>query len=279
MTAEYTISVDGGSHTVLVSDDPKALLAAKAAGRAFVGVEGEDPGHLAPAGDIPFRIPSFEDASPELARLVLLRHLGKPWIIGETKRLVIRELTGEDAGRIPAGECSGAERVFACRELLEAYISRQYGFYEYGTWAVTRREDGALLGLAGVTNPDLPPELERHLEAQGPGRPWLELGYRIFAPFRRQGFGREALEEILAYSHQVLEVRLCAVIAETNTASRALAGRLGLVHFMREGEKKAADGTTEAADHRAGGKKSPAPVTVSEGEGPGRLLLYGENWT
>ena len=40
MVIEYSIVLDGRSHPVVISDEPEALLAAKAAGRAIIGVEG-----------------------------------------------------------------------------------------------------------------------------------------------------------------------------------------------------------------------------------------------
>ena len=38
MVIEYSIVLDGRSHPVVISDEPEALLAAKAAGRAIIGV-------------------------------------------------------------------------------------------------------------------------------------------------------------------------------------------------------------------------------------------------
>ena len=44
MTKERRIRIDGTDHRLLISDEPQALLAAKAAGRAVVGVESERTG-------------------------------------------------------------------------------------------------------------------------------------------------------------------------------------------------------------------------------------------
>ena len=96
MTEEKRIILNGESHIVVISDEPEALLAAKAAGRAVVAVDAS-LGTAAMAGskDIPglpgdalrgvsYAVPDFADATEELADLVLRRHLGLPWQIGET---------------------------------------------------------------------------------------------------------------------------------------------------------------------------------------------------
>ncbi len=73
-----------------------------------------------------------------------------------TERLIIREFVKDDAVRIPREEYGMEENVFRSPELMAHYIEKQYGFYEYGTWALEEKESGALVGMAGVSNPRLP---------------------------------------------------------------------------------------------------------------------------
>ena len=263
MVMEYNISLEGRSHPVVISDEPEALLAAKAAGRAIIGVEND--GNKWNITCAHYIIPDFTSATRELAELVLRRHIGLPWIIGTTKRLIIREFVKDDAVRIPREEYGMEENVFRSPELMAHYIEKQYGFYEYGTWALEGKGSGALVGMAGVSNPRLPKDLEEMLrrfetglpgtglpgtglpgtglpgtafsgsEDPGPDRagqkqclPWLELGYHIFRPFRRMGYAGEAVAAIRDYAHEVLEVRLCAMIQTKNQASRAVAEGLGM---------------------------------------------------
>lgn len=230
MVREMEVRVDNQPHTVVISDEPEALLAAKAAGRAIIGVETEPDGaRLAVARYI---IPGWEFATGELADLVLRRHLGLPWDIGSTARLTIRELTAGDTEAIPRDELADEETMFGDPEMLRAYIKNQYGFYEYGTWAVLGRREGRLVGLAGVSQPRLPEYLEQRLNAHiaknCPGQPFLELGYHIFRPYRRRGYALEACREILDYAGGVLNCRACAMVARENKASRRVAEGLGL---------------------------------------------------
>ena len=231
MVTERSISLDGKTCTAVISDEPEALLAAKAAGRAVVGVEreGEDIWDIK---GIPYVIPDIEDATDELLELVIRRHLGLPWNICRTSRLLIRELTADDAGYIPEEEYGPQEAIFRSGETLELYRRNQYGFYEYGTWALVRREDQVLVGLAGVSNPRLAGEMEDCLDSLGQSVPWLELGYHIFLPYRQLGYCAEAVSAIAGYSHEVLQVRLCALIRRENQASRKVAEGLGMTCLM-----------------------------------------------
>lgn len=231
MVTERSIRLNGTTCTAVISDQPEALLAAKAAGRAVVGVESGNSEIWAMKG-IPYVIPDIEDATDELLELVIRRHLGLPWNICRTSRLLIRELTAEDADCIPEEEYGPQEAIFRSREALEMYCKNQYGFYEYGTWALVRREDGILVGLAGVSNPRLMREMEECLDSLGQSVPWLELGYHIFLPYRQLGYCAEAVSAIAGYSHEVLQVRLCALIRRENQASRRVAEGLGMTCLM-----------------------------------------------
>lgn len=241
MVIERGITIEGKDYIAVISDENQALLAAQAAGRAVVGVEGGCGGDWS-MKEAPYVVPSFDDATEELLELVVRRYLGLPWHIGRTRRLLVRELVKEDALLIPEEEYGAEEALFRSPEMLELYRKNQYGFYEYGTWALVRREDGALAGLAGVTNPSLPDEMETCLKGlaedmSGAGQPlwtcpWLELGYHIFRPWRRRGYAAEAARAIAAYSHEVLGARLCALVHRDNQASRRVAEGLGMKCVM-----------------------------------------------
>lgn len=250
MKQERTLFIEGKKHTLLISDELQALLEAKASGRAVLGcldAGAQNDGKTEFKG-IPYVIPSMEYATEELVELILRRHLGLPWLIDETDQLRIRELVKEDAESIPEEEYGKEEEIFRDPAKLEVYIKNQYGFYEYGTWAVLKKRErkapvqnkagqnaavaaemqDKLIGIAGVSNPDLPEAALQALPALPDDLYWLELGYHIFKPFRKNGYAKEAVSAILSYSHEVLSARLCAWIEETNKASCALAESLGM---------------------------------------------------
>ncbi len=253
MKQERTLLIEGRPHTLLISDEPQALLEAKASGRAVLGCMGSEKmdGKGTDSWDlkgIPYVVPSMEYATDELVELILRRHLGIPWLIDETKRLLIREFVKEDAKHIPEEEYGKEEELFRDPDKLEVYIKNQYGFYEYGTWAVLKKkeknlfeqntedqnaagavkEENILIGMAGVSNPDIPETAMEALPKLSDGLYWLELGYHIFKPYRKNGYAKEAAEAILSYSHEVLSARLCAWIEVKNKASCALAESLGM---------------------------------------------------
>ena len=213
MREERTVIIDGKPYTAVLSDEREALLAADAAGRASVALVG-NCGEFLPAA---FAVERAEDADREFLERAVRRRLGLPWVICETERLIIREFAEEDWERIPGEECMGpGDEIFSDREKLKAYIRRQYGFFQYGIWAAVRREDGALVGKVGFA------PWEGDEEA-------VELGYHIFRPWRRRGYGREACLAALEWEKRELGVPVLARIAADNKASQGLAASLDLV--------------------------------------------------
>ena len=141
-------------------------------------------GNFLPAA---FAVESPEDADEEFLQRVVRRKLGLPWEICRTGRLIIREFAESDADSIPPGETGGpGDGIFQDREKLQAYIGQQYGFCQYGIWAVTDKESGRLVGMAGFGPP-------------AGDMDGLELGYHIFAPWRRRGYGLESCRAVLEW--------------------------------------------------------------------------------
>lgn len=217
MRQERTITIDGQVHTVVIADEKRALLDAAAAGRAVIGIwDRRKPSQdLSPAQYLAERL---EDVDGPYLERVVRRHLGLPWIIGETARLLIREFTMDDISQVvrEKGD-TPADRVFQTPEQLQEYIRCQYGFCQYGIWAVKRRSDGRLVGKAGVSD-----------FAPGGLLPGAELGYHIFAPYRGRGYATEACREILTYAAIHLDCPIYAKIDASNEASIRVAARCGL---------------------------------------------------
>lgn len=272
---------------VLISDEREALLAAKAAGRAIIGLwRGENGGDISAA---PYAIESLADADERFLERVARRFLGFPWKICETKRLLIREIAWDDFDEIWENQIG---RGFGSTEELEAYVKNQYRFYEFGFWALLDKAHKTLVGIAGFS---LPGErkslwLERGeirlltyegrpecgsgldicvgglgtcgggqeacgggldtcgsgLDTRGGGLDTcgeirenggelsekdgeiLELGYHIFRPFRRLGYGREACIGVMKYAEEEWGIHRFQVrIRSDNEPSLRLAASLG----------------------------------------------------
>lgn len=86
--------VDGEKVPVLISDENEALQAAKAARRAIVGLWREDGKENEWCADT--LITDVEDADEEFLERIARRHLGLPWTICETERLILREIAERD---------------------------------------------------------------------------------------------------------------------------------------------------------------------------------------
>lgn len=242
MTQNYTIWIENKAYPVVVSDKREALLAAKAAGRVFVGLYANEPSDNEHGRETLWEAEYL--AAPDAICLeylerIVRRHIGLPWIIAKTDRLLIREFTLEDILQMPEEpdvwyteeECI-ADRIFYDREKLKAYIKSQYRFYEYGIWAVVRKIDGVVVGKAGLTSPEESVQKtseNKKMKEEGE-QEYLELGYHIFRPYRRLGYAEEACRTILRYAKEELGCSVCARVARENTASVRLLEKLGVEH-------------------------------------------------
>lgn len=213
MVQEKDITVENMIIRVVISDDEKTLLAAKAAGRVIVGVAGENGERALPMAR--YLVAAEAATTEQYLEQVVRREKGLPWMIKETDRLLIREFTAKDAGQVPQEpEDQEDDRIFQDREKLTAYIEGQYGFFGYGLWAVERKTDRRIVGKAGITGCD------------EEGR--MELGYHIFTPYRRQGYGEEACRAILEYVKEEYDCPVYAAVEASNDASTGLLKKLGL---------------------------------------------------
>ena len=250
MVQNYTIWVENKAYPVVVSDEREALLAAKAAGRVFVALYTENP-EQETLWEAEY-LAAPEAICPEYLERIVRRHIGLPWIIAETDRLLIREFTPDDIARMPeepdawyTEEERAADHVFYEKDKLESYIKSQYRFYEYGIWAVVRKADNVIVGKVGVTNPEEPEhgefenktiltdESENKAVSMDESAEYLELGYHIFRPYRRQGYAEEACRAILNYAKEELPSPVCARVAKENTASIRLLEKFGVPYFLR----------------------------------------------
>lgn len=166
------------------------------------------------------------DMDPAFLERDACRKEGKPVLIAETDRLIIRETVLEDVPElyriwkepgmgdyIPPMQPTLEEEL----EYTEAYIRHAYAFYDYGLWTVLDRSSGRVVGRAGLSVSEL-------LEDA------VELGYLIAPEYQRQGLAVECAEAILAYAKNVLDITELHLLTDPeNTASVRTAERLGFV--------------------------------------------------
>lgn len=207
MTIVKEVTVEGIRYPVTVSDDNEALLAAAAAGRAIIGIWDPSVRPLGAGFDAClYLVCEMEAADDMLLEKAVRRQYGLPWIIAQTKRLLIREFTKDDP--LEAESADDGDGVFSDRARREDYIDNQYRFHECGLWALVLKKSGVIIGKAGITAG--------------------ELGDHIYGPFRGRGYAFEACSAILGYAEEELGLRHVRIkTGEGNEASVRLAEALG----------------------------------------------------
>ena len=146
-------------------------------------------------------------------------------IFAETERLILRRMTPSD---IPAlcrilqdpDVMYAYEGPFSDEE-VQAWLDKQLARYRddgFGLCAVVLRETGEMIGQCGLTMQDIP------------GKRVLEVGYLFQKAFWHQGYATEAAIACKEYAFNTLETEeVYSIIRDTNTASRNVAKRNGMV--------------------------------------------------
>ena len=205
--------VDGEKIPVLLSDENEALLAAKAAGRAIVGLWREDTqGDEWCAADT--LIADVEDADEEFLGRIARRHLGLPWAICETERLKIREIAEGDYEEIVENHVdAGLDTV----EKVAGYTKHHYEVFEFGFWAVEEKKSGNLTGVVGFRIP------------QDDGIGHVDY-YVLSLEYRRKGYAKEACRAAIEYAEEEFGTAQFIVrIGKENIVSKKVAESLGFV--------------------------------------------------
>ena len=148
----------------------------------------------------------------------------------DTKRLTLRPLTVDDASfylRL-VNEPSFLENIGdkgvrdlegARAALLAGPIAMQAQL-GYSLWMVTRKEDGASIGMCGLIKRDTLPD--------------TDIGYAYLPAFWGQGYAWEAASAAMAYGRDVIGLpRLLGIVSPSNIASSALLKKLGMQYVER----------------------------------------------
>jgi RimJ/RimL family protein N-acetyltransferase len=166
----------------------------------------------------------------------------------ETERLVLREWRDSDLDAL-AEFFADAEVMRYLGGVMERNdtwhrLAGAIGHWHlrgYGTWAVERKADAALIGRVGLINPE--------------GWPGLEVGWTLGKAYWGQGYASEAASAALRFAFLTQPVeRMISCIDPENIASQAVARRIG--------ETKSEQGML-----RSGGKDYPVDIwSITRGE-------------
>ena len=186
-----------------------------------------------------FSRPYWEEApdmidGPWLSRTACRWH-GRPAVIGETKRLVLRELVPDDAPALMKIYDDPVTRQYVeplpeteeeVRSQIAAYIRFMYDFYGYGIWGIEEKESGRLIGRAGIE------------PAEEPG--FVSLGYLLAAAARGKGYAREAAQAVVRIAGDELGIpskKIRCEVAADHEKSLRVAESLGIQVIRREPER------------------------------------------
>lgn len=146
-------------------------------------------------------------------------------MILETERLYLRKMNQSDFKslcKILQDEetmyaYEGAFSDAEAQEWLDKQIFR-YQKWNFGLWAVIRKETGEMIGQCGLT------------VQQWKEEDVLEIGYLFERSYWHKGYAIEAAKACKKYAFEVLEAdEVCSIIRDTNIASQNVAIRNGMI--------------------------------------------------
>jgi RimJ/RimL family protein N-acetyltransferase len=145
----------------------------------------------------------------------------------ETERLVLRPPTDADRDAIFAingdPEVGRWLAMTGAREESDAFVDRvqaMFAEHGYSFWAVERKADRRIIGLAGLLA----------MGAELPPGPALEVGWRFGSSAWGQGYATEAARAAIDWGFATQPAdEIVAITATNNLRSQAVMQRLGMV--------------------------------------------------
>lgn len=146
-------------------------------------------------------------------------------IVLETERLVLRRLSTHDAEFIlgllnePSFLRYIGDRGVRTIEDARAYIAKgpidSYDRHGFGLFLVSRKEDGAPIGMCGLLRRDALPD--------------VDVGFAFRPAFWGQGYAFESAAAVLSYGREVLGLgRIVAITSPENEGSIRVLTKLGM---------------------------------------------------
>jgi len=144
-------------------------------------------------------------------------------VLLETKRLLIREFTMDDAGFVvallnePAFIQHIADKGVRSKEDAKRYLEdgplASYSEFGFGLWRVSLKDSGASIGMCGLLQRDF---LDH-----------VDIGYAFLAEHRRKGYALEAAWAVMAHATGKLGLeKIVAIVSQDNAPSIRLLEKL-----------------------------------------------------
>ncbi len=170
-----------------------------------------------------FFIEGFADADATYFTRIYQREKQIPWLIGETERLILREMTVEDTDALYRLYEDKAVVEFMEdlpfdkeeeRKYIADYIDKVYGFFGFGMWLAELRTSGEIVGRVGFQN----------YEENS-----VELGFLIAPKHQHKGYAYESCMAAIAYmKEEYPEYHRMARCRKENKRAIALCQRLNI---------------------------------------------------
>lgn len=143
----------------------------------------------------------------------------------ETARLALRRLEFDDAPFLvgllnqPSFLANIGDRGVRNIEDAHRYLREgpmaMYERFGFGLWHVSRRSDGASIGMCGLLRRDILPD--------------VDVGYALLPEFWGQGYAFEAADAVLKHAEKRFGLaRVIAVVSAGNTGSIRVLEKLGM---------------------------------------------------
>lgn len=154
----------------------------------------------------------------------------------ETERLILRELTPDDAEGMFELDSDPAvvkylhkapfTSIGQSREVID-FIIRQYKDYGIGRWAVIEKSSGEFVGWSGLKLATTP--VNNHIG-------FYDIGYRLLKKFWDKGYATESAKAALVYGFDVLKADTIYGMCDVeNTGSANVLQKIGL-HYVENFE-------------------------------------------
>lgn len=196
-----------------------------------------------------FCIEGFDDVDTTYFTRIYQRVKKLPWVIKETERLIIREMTPEDTDALYSlyEDKSVVEFMEDLpgnkeeeKEYIADYIDKVYSFFGFGMWLVEMKETGEVIGRVGFQNYEAGQNCEGRINGvDGPENKdkWnmeesllVELGFMIIPKYQRQGYAMEACRAAMEYMREELpEYKLMARCRRENAKAIELCKKLEIL--------------------------------------------------